>query len=113
MSVDIQTQRQGAVIIVRPEGALAAPDAEQLKRTLLDQSTASLGRVVLNLEAVPFVDSRALEVFVDVTEQLGVGGQVLKLCGVNKTVREVLELTDLTGLFDHFEDANTAVRSFL
>jgi len=25
----------------------------------------------------------------------------------------VLDLTDLAGLFDHFEDATTAVRSFL
>jgi len=38
---------------------------------------------------------------------------VLRLCAANKTVREVLDLTDLAGLFDHFEDATTAVRSFL
>jgi anti-anti-sigma factor len=111
--MDIQTQRQGAVIIVRPEGAIATADADQLKQTLLEQSTASLGRVVLNLEAVPFVDSRALEVFVDVTEHLGAGGQVLKLCGVNKTVREVLELTELAPLFELYEDAGGAARSFL
>jgi anti-anti-sigma regulatory factor len=40
-------------------------------------------------------------------------GQALRLCNPNKTVREVLELTDLSSLFDHFEDTNTAVRSFL
>ena len=32
---------------------------------------------------------------------------------VEDTVREVLELTDLASHFEHFHDANTAVRSFL
>jgi anti-anti-sigma regulatory factor len=41
------------------------------------------------------------------------GAQALRLCGANKTVREVLTLTDLAQLFDHFDDVTTAVRSFL
>ena len=40
-------------------------------------------------------------------------GQALRLCCANKTVREVLEITDLASSFEHFEDTNTAVRSFL
>ena len=31
----------------------------------------------------------------------------------NKTVREVLELTELAALFEHFEDVGSAARSFL
>jgi anti-anti-sigma regulatory factor len=42
-----------------------------------------------------------------------VGGRALKLCAVNKTVRQVLELTELVSHFDHFDDVNSAVRSFL
>jgi len=30
-----------------------------------------------------------------------------------ETVREILDLTELSPLFEHFEDVNTAVRSFL
>ncbi len=50
---------------------------------------------------------------VEVTEEMGRSGQALRMCGANKTVREVLELTDLASHFEHFQDANTAVRSFL
>jgi anti-anti-sigma regulatory factor len=50
---------------------------------------------------------------VDVTEEMGKSGQALRLCAANKTIREVFELTELSSQFDHFEDANTAVRSFL
>jgi len=38
---------------------------------------------------------------------------MLKLCASNKTLREVLNLTGLSPLFEHFDDVNTAVRSFL
>ena len=50
---------------------------------------------MVDLSAVPFVDSKGLEALVEVTEEMGKSGQVLRLCAANKTVREVLELTDL------------------
>ena len=40
-------------------------------------------------------------------------GQMLKLCAANKTLREVLTLTGLSPMFEHFDDVTTAVRSFL
>lgn len=111
--MDIQTQRQGAITIIRPQGPLCGQDADQVKTAIIEASGASLGRVVLDLEAIPFVDSRGLEVLVEVTEEMSEGGQALKLCAANKTVREVLELTQLSGLFEHFEDVGSAARSFL
>src|SRR5438128_861438 len=79
-AMEITTQRQGAVTVVRPAGALLEPDAEQVKATLLQTASANLGRVVLDMEDIPFVDSRGLEVLVEVREELSEGGQVLKLC---------------------------------
>ncbi len=35
------------------------------------------------------------------------------MAGANDTLREVFEITDLAGCFEHFADVNTAVRSFL
>jgi anti-anti-sigma factor len=111
--MEIRTQRQGAVTIVRPDGPLLAADADQVKKALLDTAAEALGRMVLDMESIHFVDSRGLEVLVEVTEELSESGQALKLCGANKTVREVLELTELAPLFEHFEDASSAARSFL
>src|SRR3989442_13557778 len=108
--MDIGTQRQGAVTVVKPQGALLEADAEQVKAALLQTASANLGRVVLDMEAIPFVDSRGLEVLVEVSEELSEGGQVLKLCASNKTVREVLEITELAPMFEYFEDANSAAR---
>jgi anti-sigma B factor antagonist len=109
----ISEQRQGAVLVLKPEGALVEQECADAKTRLIEAVGTSLGRVVVDMSAVPFVDSRGLELLVDLTEELGKSGQSLRLCGVNKTVREVMDLTELTELFEHFEDSNTAVRSFL
>ena len=111
--MEIQEKQHGAVTALKPRGPVIESDADVLKTRLLQVRTKSLGRLVLDVSAIPFVDGRALEALLDVTEELAKSGQALKLCGANELLREVLEVTDLAGLFEHFEDVNSAVRSFL
>jgi anti-anti-sigma factor len=109
----IHQQKHGAVTVIRPIGPVTEGSGELLKQRLLEVKVKSLGRLVLDASAVPFVDSRGLEALLDVSEEMGRSGQALKLCGVNELVRIVLELTDLEGCFEHYDDSNSAVRSFL
>ena len=109
----VQEQRQGAVTVLKPCGPLAGADADEFKSRLIETQRETLGRVVLDASAIPLVDSRGLEVLLDVTEEMAHSGKTLKLCAVTETVRQVLELTGLASLFEYFEDAHAAVRSFL
>ena len=109
----IEELNYGAVAVVRPIGALVQDDAERLKTQMLEVRVKSLGRLVLDASNVPFIDSRGLEVLVEVSQQLTQTGQALKIAGINEVLREVFELTELTGEFEHFTDVNSAVRSFL
>lgn len=109
----IDERREGAVTVVRPQGPLVLGDADQLKAALTDVMQKSLGRFVLDASAVPYVDSRGLEVLVETGEELGQSGRALRLCGANDTIREVMDLTDTSRQFEHFEDVNAGVRSFL
>ncbi len=111
--MEIQQNNHGAVSVLKPIGPLCEEDADEVKMRTIDVSTRNLGRVVLDASAVPYVDSRGLEVLVEVAEALAQGGQTLKLCGANEVLREVVELTDVAPLLEQFPDVNTAVRSFL
>ena len=73
----------------------------------------NLGRVVIDAAVLPYVDSKGLESLADIAEDLALSGKGLKLCAANDTIRQTLELTGLSAQFEHFEDANSAVRSFL
>ncbi|HTL31340.1 MAG TPA: STAS domain-containing protein [Tepidisphaeraceae bacterium] len=109
----VSEQRQGAVTILRPDGALILGDVQEFAAHVNRAVGSSMGRLVIDMSDVAFIDSAGLELLLDVTEKLGETGQSLRLCHENKTIREVLQLTDLDQQFDHFEDLTTAVRSFL
>ena len=109
----INEKRQGAVAVIQGAGPLGAEDAEQLGKLVTDAAATNLGRVVLDMSAIAFVDSRGLEILLDLAERAAEGGRTLKLCATNKTVRQVLELTGLVSSFEYFDDTHSAVRSFL
>jgi anti-sigma B factor antagonist len=104
---------QGAVTVLKPDGPLVGADVKAFASGLSRVVSTNLGRCVVDMSAVAFIDSAGLEALLDATEELGRGGRALKLCGLNKTIRQVMELTALVSQFDHYEDANSAVRSFL
>jgi anti-anti-sigma factor len=111
--VEIQEQRQGAVTVLRPVGPLCGDDAESFRARCAEVASRTLGRLVVDASAVPYADSRGLEVLLELSEALGQAGQSLKLCAATDTVRESLELTELSRLFEHYEDVPSGVRSFL
>ena len=111
--MDIVERKHGAVTVVKPVGPLAQPAADDLLERMLEVRTKSLGRLVLDASGISYVDSRGLEVLVEVAEALAQSGQGLKVCGASDILREIFELTELSTTFVQFVDVNSAVRSFL
>jgi len=109
----LEEQLHGAVTVVRPEGPLIGDDAEHFKQRCLAVVQDSLGRCVIDASGVTYVDSRGLEVLVDINDRMFQTGQALRLCGANETVRLAMELTGLSPAFEYFVDVPDAVRSFL
>ena len=98
---------------MKPEEPITWANAEEFKAEMLESMGKNLGRIILDVSSVSYVDSKGLGVLVELSQELGQGGKTLKLCHINETVKQVIELTGLRSLFEHFEDINSAVRSFL
>jgi len=111
--MDIAEQSQGAVMVLKPQGPLTQADALQFRKRLEEALSRHLDRVLVDASAIPFVDSVGLEALADVSEQLSRVGQSLKICGANETVRGVRKIPDVASKCKHFEEIQTAVRSFL
>lgn len=111
--MEMVTQQRGAVMVVKPSGPLTGAEAEVFETRIRELMRENLGRIVIDASALPFVDSRGLESLADVAEELAQSGKGLKVCAANETLRQVLELTGLSPQFEHFDDTNAAVRSFL
>ncbi len=111
--MEINEQTQGAVAVLRPRGPLCAGDADQFKARAHSVIGKSLGRFILDASEIAYVDSRGLEVLKETTQAMSQSGRTLRICGANETVREVLDLTGLADMFEHYTDVGSAVRSFL
>lgn len=109
----IEQQTHGAVQVLKPVGPVTQAEADVLRERLETVRVRSLGRLVVDGSAMPFIDSRGLEALLDVNDRLAEGGAALKLCGLGEVVREALDLTDLASSFELFDDVGSAVRSFL
>jgi len=111
--MEFSEQRHGAVRVIKPDGALTEADAARFCSRLHEAITDSRGRLVLDAGEIAYVDSAGIEALLEISEKLAETGRVFKLTGVNETLREVFDLTQITGAFECFEDVNGAVRSFL
>ena len=111
--MEIKETRQGAVTIMAPGGPLVESDVPVFSARLQAVASRSLGRFILDLSGVPYVDSTGLEALYDAAENAGASGVPLKVSGVNETIREVMDLTEIDSMFEHFAEPNDAVRSFL
>ena len=77
-----------------------------------DQPDATVaGDLVLNLEAVPFVDSAGLEYLLDLQERFAEKLGRVKLANLNENIAKILEITRLDNAFERFEDVSEAVKA--
>lgn len=111
--MDIVESRQGAVTVLKPSGALALGDADEFKSRAMEARSRSLGRFVIDASTMSYLDSQGLEALVHIANDMAESGQPLRLCNVNETVREVLDLVGVSERFEFCLDVNSAVRSFL
>lgn len=111
--MQIYEDHEGAVAILKPQGSLSRVLADQLKQrveTILDEEPSTVG-LVIDAASVPLVDSRGLEVLVEISGMTAKSGRLLKLCSLNETLRLVLDLTEIASLFEFYDDVETATRS--
>jgi anti-anti-sigma factor len=109
----IDRSRVGSVGVVAPRASVTQAEVDEFTAAIGITRQTSGGRVVLDLSKVPYVDSRALEAFLEFAEQQRAAGQTARLAAVTDTCREILDLTDLLGEFELFDTVDNAVRSFL
>jgi len=111
--VKVDQQRYGSVEVIAPDGPLTDEESAEFVAVIDGQLTSSNPRVVVCMEDVPYVDSHGLELLISFANDLRNRGLPLKLAAVTSTCREILDLTELVGEFEIFDDVEDAVRSFL
>lgn len=74
---------------------------------ILEQYT----RVVIDMSNLRYIDSVGLGAILSYLKQLNVKGGDLKLCGVNRSVRFLLENVRMHQIFDMYQDRREALQA--
>ena len=113
MSVKLTTRQVGDVTVVDAAGRITLGEGASVFRdTIRDLVAKGSKKLLINLSEVSYIDSSGIgEMVSGFTTVTNSGGQ-LKLLGLSKRVKDLLQITKLYTVFEAFDDETEAVRSF-
>ena len=113
MSVKLTTRQVGDVTVIDATGRITLGEGASTFRDMIrDLATKGDKKLLVNLSDVSYIDSSGIgEMVSGFTTVTNHGGQ-LKLLGLSKRVKDLLQITKLYTVFEVFEDEASAVRSF-
>ena len=113
MSVKLSTRQVGDVTVIDAVGRITLGEgASTFRDTVKDLAAKGSQKLLLNLGEVSYIDSSGIgELVSGFTTVTNHGGQ-LKLVGLTKRVKDLLQITKLYTVFEVFDDEAPGVRSF-
>jgi anti-sigma B factor antagonist len=113
MAVRVNSRDVDGVAIVDVSGRITLGEGSSVVRDALrDLVTKGRKQILLNLDDVSYIDSSGVgELIAGYTTITNHGG-TLKLVGLTRRVKDLLQITKLYTVFDIHEDEAHAVRSF-
>ena len=113
MSVKIDTRKVGDVTVVDVSGRITLGEGSSAMRDILRELTAQGNKkILLNLSEVSYIDSSGIGELVSGFTSVANAGGTLKLLGLTKRVKDLLQITKLYTVFDVHEEEAHAIRSF-
>jgi len=111
--MEIAERQVGDVTILDLDGKMTLGEGDELLKDKVN-SVVSQGRkqLVLNLAAVPYIDSAGLGEIVRTYTTVSRQGGSLKLLGLTKRIADLLSITKLLTVFETYDSEDDAVRSF-
>jgi anti-sigma B factor antagonist len=111
--MQIEERSIGDVIVLDLKGKITLGEGDELLKDKVN-SLVNQGhkKIVLNLAAVPYIDSAGLGEVVRTYTTVSRQGGSLKLLNLTKRITDLLSITKLLTVFETFDTENDAVRSF-
>ena len=110
--MNVATRSNNGTTIVDVVGHIDLGTSPVLRKTMLECLKSS-DRLAANLAAVKYIDSSGIASLLEVLKEARNKGKAFVLFGLTVGVREVLQLTRLTGVFEIYDSEDEACRGRL
>ncbi len=113
MSVKLSIRQVGDVTVIDATGRITLGEgASTFRDTVRDLAAKGDKKILLNLSDVTYIDSSGIGELVSGFTTVTNHGGVLKLLGLSKRVKDLLQITKLYTVFEVFDDESTAIKSY-
>jgi len=113
MSAKLNTRQVGDITVIDVSGSITLGDgASGIREALREQIAEGHKKILLNLSNVSYIDSAGIGELVSGYTTISNQHGTLKLLGLTKRVKDLLQITKLYTVFDVHEDEAHAIRSF-
>jgi len=113
VSIQVTNRQVGDVTVVDVAGRITLGEgASALRENIRELVAKGNKKILLNLSDVSYIDSSGIGELVSAYTTVTNQGGTLKLLGLTKRVKDLLQITKLYTVFEVFESEPTAVRSF-
>ena len=109
MDFDVSVERHNGIALVAVRGELDISTSPCLRDKLVELATSGDTRLVIDLEAVEFLDSTGLGVLVGGLKRMRSNGGDLALVCTKPRILKVFEITALTKVFTIFGSRDEAI----
>lgn len=111
--MEITERVVGDVTVLDATGKILLGEGDvQLRDAIQKHVQAGNRKLVLNLAGVPYVDSAGLGEMVRCYTTVARDGGALKLLNATKRIKDLLTITKLMTVFEHYESEDEALSSF-
>ena len=104
----IETRTKAGATIADISGSIDLASSPALRKTLMD-SLKQTDRLAANLAGVRYIDSSGIASLLEVLKEAREKGKRFVIFGQSVGVREVLQLTRLTGVFETYDGEDEAL----
>jgi len=112
MALKIETRQADGVTIVCCQGRIVFGEEATSLRDALKQTLTKSRKIVLNLSQVSYIDSGGLGTLVGAYSSARTSGADIKLAGLGQRLRDLLQITKLTTVFEVYENESQALAAF-
>ena len=108
MKIAVTEKNQTTVVAL--EGKLDTNASADFEAELNARVDAGASRILVDLGRVDFITSSGLRVLLATAKRLRISGGELFVCSLNKTVREVFDISGIGSLLRVYDSADQALR---
>ena len=109
----ITTERRGAIRIVKTKDSLTEEYIEEIAAAIEKEIKIGRPLIVFDLSDVALINSRGLEILIDLEEQCAFRSGRLKVVAASGLCSDILRITGVVDMIESFATISDAVRSFV